>query len=142
MHNESVINTNNLTKYYGKRCGVETINLQVGRGEVFGYLGPNGAGKTTTIRILLDFIRPTLGSATLFGFDSRVRSVEIRRHIGYLPGELSMYGNLTGHQLLHYVASLRGIAELSYAMELARRMDCDLTDISRHFHMATARKLA
>jgi ABC-2 type transport system ATP-binding protein len=122
-----VVSTSNLTKYYGKQCGIEAINLEVRKGEVFGYLGPNGAGKTTTIRILLDFIRPSIGSANLFGFDSRIGSVETRRRIGYLPGELSMYGNLTGHQLLQYVSSLRGNVELEYAIELAKRMDCDLT---------------
>jgi ABC-2 type transport system ATP-binding protein len=126
-NHDLVVSTSNLTKYYGKQCGIEAINLEVRRGEVFGYLGPNGAGKTTTIRILLDFIRPSIGSANLFGFDSRIGSVETRRRIGYLPGELSMYGNLTGHQLLQYVSSLRGGIDLSYAFELAKRMDCDLT---------------
>ncbi|HEX9897057.1 MAG TPA: ABC transporter ATP-binding protein [Dehalococcoidales bacterium] len=123
----AVLRTSHLTKYYGKQCGVEDISLEVRKGEVFGYLGPNGAGKTTTIRTLLDFIRPTRGAATIFGFDSRLGSVETRRRIGYLPGELSMYSNLTGDELLRYVASLRGGIDLSYAIELAKRMDCDLT---------------
>jgi ABC-2 type transport system ATP-binding protein len=126
-NHDSVVSTSNLTKYYGKQRGIEAVNMEVKRGEVFGYLGPNGAGKTTTIRILLDFIRPSSGSVSVFGFDSRNGSVEARRHIGYLPGELSMYGNLTGHELLRYVASLRGGFELTYAVELAKRMDCDLT---------------
>jgi ABC-2 type transport system ATP-binding protein len=125
--NNAVLRTSHLTKFYGKQRGIEDINLEVRQGEVFGYLGPNGAGKTTTIRTLLDFIRPTRGAATIFGFDSRAGSVETRRRIGYLPGELSMYGNLTGDELLHYVASLRGGIDLSYAIELAKRMDCDLT---------------
>ncbi len=125
--NNTVLHTSHLTKFYGKQCGVEDISLEVRKGEVFGYLGPNGAGKTTTIRILLDFIRPTSGTATIFGFDSRAGSVETRRRIGYLPGELSMYGNLTGEELLRYVASLRGGVDLNYAIELAKRMDCDLT---------------
>jgi ABC-2 type transport system ATP-binding protein len=125
--NNAILNTSHLTKFYGKQCGIEDINLEVRRGEVFGYLGPNGAGKTTTIRTLLDFIRPTRGTATIFGLDSRLGSVETRRRIGYLPGELSMYGNLTGDELLHYVASLRGGTNLAYATDLAKRMDCDLT---------------
>ncbi|MDO9333656.1 MAG: ATP-binding cassette domain-containing protein, partial [Dehalococcoidales bacterium] len=66
--NNTVLHTSHLTKFYGKQCGVEDISLEVRKGEVFGYLGPNGAGKTTTIRILLDFIRPTSGTATIFGF--------------------------------------------------------------------------
>jgi ABC-2 type transport system ATP-binding protein len=125
--NKAVLRTSHLTKFYGKQRGIDDINLEVKQGEVFGYLGPNGAGKTTTIRTLLDFIRPTRGAATIFGFDSRAGSVETRRRIGYLPGELSMYGNLTGDELLRYVASLRGGIDLSYAIELAKRMDCDLT---------------
>jgi beta-exotoxin I transport system ATP-binding protein len=124
---DDVLRTSHLTKFYGKQLGVEDINLEVRKGEVFGYLGPNGAGKTTTIRTFLDFIRPTNGTATIFGFDSRLGSVEIRHQIGYLPGELSMYGNLTGSELLRYVASLRGRTDLTYATELAKRMDCDLT---------------
>jgi ABC-2 type transport system ATP-binding protein len=125
--NNNVLHTSHLTKFYGKQLGIKDINLEVRRGEVFGYLGPNGAGKTTTIRTFLDFIRPTNGTATIFGFDSRLGSVEIRRQIGYLPGELSMYGNLTGSELLRYVASMRGGTDLTYATELAKRMDCDLT---------------
>ncbi len=126
-NHDFVVSTSNLTKYYGKQRGIEAINLEVRSGEVFGYLGPNGAGKTTTIRILLDFIRPSTGSANLFGFDSRTGSVETRRRVGYLPGELSMYSNLTGQQLLEYVSSLRGGVDLGYSFELAKRMDCDLT---------------
>lgn len=127
QNNNVVVKTSHLTKFYGKQRGIDDINLEVKTGEVFGYLGPNGAGKTTTIRTLLDFIRPTHGTAAIFGLDSRLGSVETRRKIGYLPGELSMYGNLTGSELLRYVADLRGVTDLSYATELAKRMDCDLT---------------
>lgn len=126
-NNNTVLNTSHLTKFYGKQCGIEDVSLEVKRGEVFGYLGPNGAGKTTTIRVLLDFIRPTRGTASIFGFDSRLGSIETRRRIGYLPGELAMYANLTGNELLRYVANLRGGIDLTYATELAKRMDCDLT---------------
>lgn len=86
MNNDTIINTVKLTKYYGKQKGIEEVDLQVQRGEVFGYLGPNGAGKTTTIRTILDFIRPTRGSATVFDLDTRQHSVEIHRRVGYLNG--------------------------------------------------------
>jgi ABC-2 type transport system ATP-binding protein len=122
-----VIRSSHLTKYYGKHRGIENVNLEVRRGEVFGYLGPNGAGKTTTIRTLLDFIRPTRGSAAIFGLDIRRDSVETRRRIGYLPGELAMYSNLTGEELLKYVANLRNGVDWNYVSELAKRLDCDLT---------------
>ena len=77
--NDIIINTSKLTKYYGKQLGIEDVNLEVKRGEVFGYLGPNGSGKTTTIRVLLDFIRPTRGSAMDFDLEARLSSVEIHR---------------------------------------------------------------
>ena len=85
-----------LTKSYGRTRGVIELTFTVAPGEVFGYLGPNGAGKTTTIRTLLDFIRPTAGSATVLGLDSRRDSIEIHRRTGYLPGEFTLYENLTG----------------------------------------------
>jgi ABC-2 type transport system ATP-binding protein len=125
-NNDIILHTSDLTKFYGKRRGIEDINLDVKRGEVFGYLGPNGAGKTTTIRTLLDFIRPTRGSATIFGLDTKRNSVEIHRRIGYLQGELELYGNLTGEDLLKYLGNLRGGLDWKYVKELATRFECDL----------------
>ena len=125
--NSAVIVSSGLTKNYGKHRGIDSVNLEVKPGEVFGYLGPNGAGKTTTIRILLDFIRPTHGSVSIFGLDSRRGSIEVRRRTGYLPGEQSLYGNLTGHELLDFVANLRGGVDRQYVAHMAKRLDCDLT---------------
>ncbi|MCX6003180.1 MAG: ABC transporter ATP-binding protein [Chloroflexi bacterium] len=122
-----IIHTSGLTKFYGKLRGIEDVNLDVKRGEVFGYLGPNGAGKTTTIRTLLDFIRPTHGSATIFGLDIKRNSVEAHRHIGYLQGELELYGNLTGEDLLKYLGNLRGGVDWGYVKGLASRFDCELS---------------
>jgi ABC-2 type transport system ATP-binding protein len=102
------------------------LDLDVTRGEVFGYLGPNGAGKTTTIRILLDLIRPSAGAAFLFGLDSRRGGLRIRRRVGYLPGELSIYGNLTGREFLRYLASLRGGVDWAYVDRLAERFAAEL----------------
>jgi ABC-2 type transport system ATP-binding protein len=85
------IETESLTKYYGRRRGVEELTLAVGPGEVFGFLGPNGAGKTTTIRLLMDLIRPTRGSIRVLGYDLRRDAVAARRRIGYLPGDLALY---------------------------------------------------
>ncbi len=93
--NNTVIHTKDMTKFYGRQRGVLDVSIEVRPGEVFGYLGPNGAGKTTTIRTLLDFIRPTRGRATIFGLDTRRHSCEIRRRVGYVPGELALYENLT-----------------------------------------------
>jgi len=83
-----IIKTTDLSKNYGKSIGIKNLNLQVNRGEIFGFLGPNGAGKTTTIRLLLDLIHPTSGKATIFGLDTKQDSQKIHSHIVYLPGEL------------------------------------------------------
>lgn len=123
----AVIVAEGLSKYYGKQRGVIDLNLQVSQGEVFGYLGPNGAGKTTTIRTLLDFIRPTSGRATLFGLDTRTYSDAIHRRIGYVPGELTLYDNMTGAEYLRYMANLRGGADWKLVDTLAQRLNADLT---------------
>ena len=125
--NNIVIHTEGLTKFYGKQRGVLDVSLAVEQGEVFGYLGPNGAGKTTTIRMLLDFIRATRGRATIFGLDMHRNSLQIRRRIGYLPGELALYEKLTGAELLRYLSYLRGGVDWTYVEELAGRLDYALS---------------
>jgi len=125
--NGAVIHTEGLTKFYGKNRGIIDVSLEVRQGEVFGYLGPNGAGKTTTIRTLLNFIRPTWGKATIFGFDVRRESIETRRRIGYLPGETELYKNLTGEEYLQYHRHLRSEVEWEHVKQLAQRMESDLS---------------
>ncbi len=124
---DMVIRTTGLTKFYGKSRGIVDVDVEVRAGEVFGFLGPNGAGKTTTIRLLLDFIRPSKGSASVFGLDSRSGSVDIRRRTGYLPGELALYEKMTGADLARFFANLRGGVDWSYVEELAQRLDSDLS---------------
>src|SRR5665648_129321 len=114
-----------MTKSYGKNRGVADLDLEVEPGCVFGFLGPNGAGKTTTIRVLLDLIRPTSGRALVFGLDSRRESMAIRRRSGYLPGELSLYGRLTGDETLRYFANLRGGVDPRSVHVLCQRLDFD-----------------
>ena len=126
MNDQSVIHTEGLTKHYGDVRAVVDLDLDIQAGEIFGFLGPNGAGKTTTIRTLLDEIRPTVGRASILGLDTHDKAVEIRRHIGYLPGDLAMYPNLTGKDTLTYFANLRGGVEWSYVDKLARRLEADL----------------
>ena len=122
-----VIATHTLTKSYGAARGVVELDLEVREGEVYGYLGPNGAGKTTTIRTLLDLLRPTSGRASVFGLDCQEESLAVRRMVGYLPGELSLYANLTGAELLRYLAAVRGGVDWRYAEELAECLALDLT---------------
>ena len=139
--NEIIINTAKLTKFYGKQLGIEDVDLEVQRGEVFGYLGPNGAGKTTTIRTLLDFIRPTRGAATVFNLDIRQSSVEIHRRVGYLNGELALYNDMTGEDLLKYLGNLRGGLDWKYVRELAARFECDLPRRIQGLSMGNKQKL-
>ena len=120
------ISTAGLTKFYGEHRGVIDVNLEIREGEVFGLLGPNGAGKTTCIRLFLDFIHPTSGSATIFGLDSRADSVRIRQDTGYLPGEFVTYEKLTVLDLLTFFANLRG-GNLGRAKTLADRFNLDLS---------------
>ena len=122
-----IIETKGLTKYYGKVRGVENLDLAVREGEVFGYLGPNGAGKTTTIRLILDLIRPTHGTALLFGQEVRGHAAELKTRLGVLPGELALWGNLTARDLLTFLGNLRGGLDWAWVSELAQRLDLDLS---------------
>jgi len=121
-----VIETEGLTKYYGRSRGIIDVHLRVERGEIFGFLGPNGAGKTTTIRLLLDLIRPTRGHARVLGLDPQRDGVEVRRRVGYLPGELALYPDLTGQQVLEYASHLRNGVPHKEITRLADRLDADL----------------
>ena len=123
---QAALETAGLTKFYGKTRGIEDLDLRVEEGEVFGYLGPNGAGKTTTIRLLLDLIRPTRGSASIAGHDTRSESVEVRRLIGYLPGELKLPARVTALHYLSYLGNMRGRPGSSVVHELAARLELDL----------------
>jgi len=102
-----IIETENLTKYYGKIKGVEDLSFSIEKGEIFGFLGPNGAGKTTTIRTLLGFLKPTGGKGFIFGKDIEKEIEEIKEMTGYIPGELNLYGNLTAKDFLNYFGKLR-----------------------------------
>lgn len=121
------IDTESLTKHFGDVVAVDDVDLRVGAGEVFGFLGPNGAGKTTTIRCLLDLARPTSGTATVLGFDSRVDAVEVHRRVGFLPGDLALYKKLTGREMIDYLANLRGGVDRAVVERLARRFGADLS---------------
>jgi ABC-2 type transport system ATP-binding protein len=136
-----VIETIALTKRYGANRGIRDVNLTVMQGEVFGFLGPNGAGKTTTIRTMLDFLHPTSGKALLFGLDSQRDSVAIRARLGILPTEFTLDDRLTGDDLLRLFARLRGVRDLAYARELARRLDADLRRPMRRLSRGNKQKI-
>jgi ABC-2 type transport system ATP-binding protein len=115
-----------LTKDYGQGHGLFDLDLSIARGEVFGFVGPNGAGKTTTIRLLMDLVRPDRGSATVLGLDSRRDSREIKRRVGYLPGELPQYPGVSAGYVIGLLAGLRGDVDTNRIPELAERLDLDL----------------
>jgi ABC-2 type transport system ATP-binding protein len=126
MSSQPAIVTRRLSKDYGFGRGVFGLDLEVWPGEVFGFLGPNGAGKSTTMRLLLDLIRPTSGSARVLGLDAGRESVEIRRRVGFLPGDLALYPKLTGRVVLDYLAQLRGGVAPRVRESLVERFDADL----------------
>lgn len=120
------IQTRGLTKHYGETRALDNLDLDVHAGEVFGFLGPNGAGKTTTIRLLLDVLRPTSGSATVLGLDPRTDGLELRRRVGYLPGDFVVDGRQSPRQFLTYLANLRGGLPAAAYESLAERLELDL----------------
>jgi len=141
LSGEHVIATSGLSKDYGGGRGLFDLNLEIGRGEVFGFLGPNGAGKSTTMRLLLDLIKPTSGSARVFGRDSGKESLEIRRRVGYLPGDWALYPKLTGRAALDYLAHLRGGVDPRVRDSLVDRFDADLDRPIRQLSTGNRQKL-
>lgn len=123
---QPIIETKGLSVYYGRQRGVANLDMTVQPGEVYGFLGPNGSGKTTTLRVLLDIIRPTRGSAEVFGLNCRKDGVQIRRRVGYIPGELNLYAQLRADQYLDMVQAVRsGPPNKAYRQELYERLDLD-----------------
>ena len=123
---QPVIETNDLSVYYGRNRGIHNLNMTVLPGEVYGFLGPNGAGKTTTLRVLLDIIRPSAGRAAVFGLDCQKAGVQIRRRVGYIPGELKLYPQLRADEYFDMVAAVSGHAvDGAYRRALCDRLDLD-----------------
>ncbi|TMG61630.1 MAG: ABC transporter ATP-binding protein [Chloroflexi bacterium] len=137
----SIIQVENLTKRYGGKRGIDQVSFEVAEGEVFGFLGPNGAGKTTTIRLLMALLHADSGSARIAGLDCWDKTIEIKRLIGYVPGEPSLDRNLTGGQILEYFANLRGGVDRAYLKKLIERMDLDTSRKFRQYSTGNKRKV-
>jgi ABC-2 type transport system ATP-binding protein len=121
-----------LTKRYGNLTALNNLNLEVAQGEVLGFLGLNGAGKTTAIRLLLDLLRPTSGRAFIFGHDCCEDGLAARAQIGYLPGELGLYPDRTGLELLDFLASLHHApVNHQYRQKLFNRLELPTSDLRR-----------
>jgi ABC-2 type transport system ATP-binding protein len=121
-----LLSIDRLTKDYGRYRALDQLSLSVAPGEIFGLLGPNGSGKSTALRLLLGFLRPTEGRATIAGHDCWHESVHARRHVAYLPGELRLYESMTGRQLIAFLSKLRGQPVAIDIDALARQLDIDL----------------
>jgi ABC-2 type transport system ATP-binding protein len=137
----AIIEVDQLSKSYGGKRGIIDVSLQVGEGEVFGFLGPNGAGKTTTIRILMALLRADSGGARIAGLDCWQQSLEVKKLIGYVPGEPSLDPNLTGGQILEYFANLRGGVDQAYLKRLIDRFDLDTSRKFRQYSTGNKRKV-
>jgi ABC-2 type transport system ATP-binding protein len=111
---------------YGKQVGIQDLDLDVYKGEIFGYLGPNGAGKTTTIRTCLDLLAKTTGEITIFDMDSHEDSTTIRKRVGYLPGDFGLFSGLKTRTVLRYLLSLSSVKSDKKMNELAERLELDL----------------
>lgn len=129
---ETAISIRGLAKHYGRLIAVKDLRLEVERGEIFGFLGLNGAGKTTTIRILLDLLRPTSGHTAVLGYDCQSQGLEVRARVGYLPGEMGLYSDMTGRDVLDFLAKLkRHTIDKKYRAELQERLALSTTDLAR-----------
>ncbi|MGA7911012.1 MAG: ABC transporter ATP-binding protein [Candidatus Dormiibacterota bacterium] len=136
------ISASGLTKDFGEGHGIFDLDLEIEPGDVFGLIGPNGAGKSTTIRLLMDFIRPTRGTATVAGLDTRRDSLAIKQLVGYVPGELPDYPQYTGAALLQLLANLRGHVDGTRIIALANRFELDLNRKYREYSHGNKQKIA
>ncbi len=128
-----------LTKRYGPLTALKDLNLDVQGGETFGFLGLNGAGKTTAIRLLLDLLRPSSGHAFIFGYNCWTEGLEARARIGYMPGELGLYLDLTGLETLDFLAGLnRQPVDAQYREELCERLEMPRSDLQRRLREYSA----
>jgi ABC-2 type transport system ATP-binding protein len=136
-----MVEVERLTKSYGGKRGITDVTFQVEEGDVFGFLGPNGAGKTTTIRLLMALLHADAGSARIAGLDCWKQSLEIKRLIGYMPGEPALDPNLTGGQILEYFAHLRGGVDHVYLKQLIQRFELDTSRKFRQYSTGNKRKV-
>jgi ABC-2 type transport system ATP-binding protein len=137
-----MLETTNLTKKFGKFTALDNVNLQVKEGEVFGYVGPNGAGKTTTIRVLLGILQATAGKAQLFGKDSWKDSVDIHKKIAYVPGDVNLWPNLTGGEVIDLFVSLRQKSNKEKREKLIERFELDPSKKCRTYSKGNRQKVA
>jgi ABC-2 type transport system ATP-binding protein len=138
----SIIKTSHLTKKFGKFTALDGIDLEVAEGEVYGFIGPNGAGKTTAIRVLLGILQATQGEATIFGKDAWKDAVEIHKRIAYVPGDVNLWSNLTGGEVIDLFVKLRDSHNKSRREELIQKFDLDPSKKCRTYSKGNRQKVA
>lgn len=138
----SVIATVNLTKRFGKLTALKNVNMEVSKGEVYGFIGPNGAGKSTTIRVILGILKATDGQAKIFGLDAWKHAVEIHKRLAYVPGDVSLWPNLTGGEVIDLFVKLRGTHHKSKREELIERFALDPSKKCRTYSKGNRQKVA
>jgi ABC-2 type transport system ATP-binding protein len=138
---DKVIEAQALTKRYGATTALDGLTLSVAPGEVFGFLGPNGAGKTTMVRLAMGIIRPTSGTARVFGLDAWSDAVAVHRRVAYVPGELSVWPQLTGGETLELLGSVHGTVDAAYRDELCERFSFDPSKRSRSYSKGNRQKI-
>lgn len=138
---QAAISTTGLTKHFGPVVALDSLDLEVRPGEIFGFLGPNGSGKTTTIRLLLGLILPTRGSAAILGIPAG--DVErAHRHVGYVPGDVALWPQLTGTETLDLLGNVAGTVDAAFRAELLERLDLDPSRRMRSFSKGNRQKIA
>lgn len=138
----AILQINNLTKRFGKFTALDGINLEINKGEIYGFIGPNGAGKTTTIRILLGILQATSGSASIFRKDVWNDAVEIHRKLAYVPGDVSLWDNLTGGEVIDLFIKLQGRPNNIRRDELIKKFDLNPTKKCRTYSKGNRQKVA
>ncbi|MDN7228803.1 ABC transporter ATP-binding protein [Planococcus sp. N064] len=138
----SILKTSALTKDFGNFTALDGVDIEVGKGEVYGFIGPNGAGKSTTIRVLLGILKATSGKAKIFGLDAWEEAVEIHKRVAYVPGDVNLWPNLTGGEVIDLFVKLRGGNGKMRREELIRRFGLDPTKKCRTYSKGNRQKVA
>lgn len=138
----TVVKTNNLTKKFGRFTALDGVNIEVHKGEVYGFIGPNGAGKSTTIRILLGILKASGGEAKVFGKDTWKDAVDIHKQLAYVPGDVNLWPNLTGGEVIDLFVKLRGSSSKSRREELIEKFDLDPSKKCRTYSKGNRQKVA
>ena len=138
----SIVQTHNLTKKFGKFTALDQVNLHVDEGEVYGFIGPNGSGKSTMIRLLLGMIKATKGEATIFGMDAWKDAVDIHKRIAYVPGDVNLWPNLTGGEVIDLFMKLRGAGNKNRREEMIEKFKLDPSKKCRNYSKGNRQKVA